>query len=306
MLKRPASSLNFQMKFRTALILVFISSFLGLAHFVAISYRYFIKIEEKLKFVEGADDALELFLEARRFEKNYLLYHQESSFQKSIRFLNQFENSLIGNRQEIIKITGMGQWQKFLVNLRDYRISLMNIYDMRTSKENESGSDGQRNIENLIRRSNQQITVFYEGIVDSERALIKGLFESYQILCIIFSFAIVAGGIFIVYLIEKKLVNPLSLIEEATQKITRGDFQPITWKNFNDEIGSLVSAFNRMVLEIQMRQQQLIETKKLSARVLSHPELPMNSITPLATSPLHARSSSKKLTGGAQNTMMSC
>jgi signal transduction histidine kinase len=265
MVGRFVSFLKRGMKIRTGLFVGFIFSFLGVALFVAISYLYFIEIEEKLKFVERADDALNLILEMRRYEKNYLLYHQDTSFQKSLRFLNEFENILIGNRQGIVKIAGINQWETLFGDSKRYRKSMEQLYDTISTAKDKSGKAFQKDIENTIRQSGQKIIAFSRGIVRSERTRIEGLFKNYQILFIIFFVTIIIGGAVIVYLLENKLLSPLSLVEEATQKIAKGGFRPISWKNFNDEIGSLVNALNRMVLEIQERQEQLIQAKKLSA-----------------------------------------
>jgi signal transduction histidine kinase len=47
--------------------------------------------------------------------------------------------------------------------------------------------------------------------------------------------------------------------------VPTGDFQPIPWPESRDEIGSLVRAFNRMVVEIRRHSEQMIQNEKLTS-----------------------------------------
>jgi signal transduction histidine kinase len=61
------------------------------------------------------------------------------------------------------------------------------------------------------------------------------------------------------------LVKPLQTIEEATRVVADGEFRVIPWPARNDEIGTLVQGFNRMVVQLRQNNEQMIQTEKLTS-----------------------------------------
>ena len=72
-------------------------------------------------------------------------------------------------------------------------------------------------------------------------------------------------GIFLIPIMAKKIIKPLRIIEETTLKIARGNFDFLPVQNTRDETQRVVEAFNRMIAELEKRQEQLVQTKKLSS-----------------------------------------
>ena len=54
--------------------------------FGTVSYRYLREVEQKQRFVEAADDLRNFILEARRYEKNFLLYGSSEDLNENRRF----------------------------------------------------------------------------------------------------------------------------------------------------------------------------------------------------------------------------
>ena len=55
------------------------------------------------------------------------------------------------------------------------------------------------------------------------------------------------------------------MIEGTTLRIAQGDFQPLPVLDTRDETQRVVEAFNRMVEELEKRQDQLVQAKKMSS-----------------------------------------
>jgi signal transduction histidine kinase len=66
-------------------------------------------------------------------------------------------------------------------------------------------------------------------------------------------------------LVSRKIIYPLKVIEGTTRRIARGDFRPLPVLDTRDETQNVVEAFNRMVEELAKRQDQLVQSKKMSS-----------------------------------------
>jgi len=69
----------------------------------------------------------------------------------------------------------------------------------------------------------------------------------------------------IFYIVSTRVLKPLKIIELTTMQIARGNFQPLEVRKANDEIRQVQEAFNRMVQELEKRQDQLVQAQKLSS-----------------------------------------
>lgn len=253
-------------KIRVRLILGFLMCFCGVALFVTLSYRYFILIERKLVALNEADNLVNSVLEVRRYEKNYFLYGREDDFQEALRYFNQFERIILSAKAEMNEVVRPGLWSEVRDLSWIYRRALSTVHDMRsTSTLGSEGAEALHDQINVIRAAGQDLITQTETLARRQRDRIQGLLHAYRILFgIFFVTTILTGGI-VVYFLEAKVVRPLHTIEEATRVVAQGDFRPIAWARSSDEIGSLVEAFNRMVLQLEANREQMIQTEKLSA-----------------------------------------
>jgi signal transduction histidine kinase len=76
---------------------------------------------------------------------------------------------------------------------------------------------------------------------------------------------LLAFGAFMGFIVSRKIIRPLRVIENTTRRIAGGDFKLLPVLDTRDETQSLVEAFNRMVAELEKRQDQLVQAKKMSS-----------------------------------------
>jgi two-component system NtrC family sensor kinase len=253
-------------KIRYRLILGFLACFLGVVVFVGLSYRYFIRLEKKLVFLNRADEVLNVILEVRRYEKNYFLYHQEEDYQQALGYLNQLEDLLRVEAPQIIMTMGDRPWEQLQDRMGEYRRSFSGVHDVLSNPNAipDEGASLQEKIKR-IRAAGQSIIEYAGRLARVERESIQNLLHRYRYLFIIFFVCSIGIGATIVYFLEAKVVKPLHTIEEGTRTVAQGNFQPIPPVATRDEIGSLVQAFNRMVRQLQDTREQMIQTEKLTS-----------------------------------------
>ena len=81
------------------------------------------------------------------------------------------------------------------------------------------------------------------------------------------SIAILVVLVIVIFrLVTTGILKPLSLVESAIEKVAKDSFTPISYdKEKQDEITRLIASFNKMANELESRQEQLIQSRKLAA-----------------------------------------
>lgn len=217
--------------------------------------------------MEGADDLRDQVLEMRRYVKNYLLYGSPEDLKENQRYtqlaLEGLEKlSIEGQHLQVVSLL-----KQFKQELRIY-CQLMGGQPTST-KQGETCPPGSPP---TLDEHSESLRVHGKKLVDLSQQVVT--FERQRILAIIRTLktqlvtAIVIflffGG-FLSYLVARKIIRPLRVIEGTTLRIARGDFKPLPVQDTRDETQQVVQAFNRMVAELERRQDQLVQSKKMSS-----------------------------------------
>jgi signal transduction histidine kinase len=72
-------------------------------------------------------------------------------------------------------------------------------------------------------------------------------------------------SVFTLFLLYSTVILPLKSIERAAADIAAGTFSKLPLPKKHDEVSSVLQAFNQMVTELELRQEQLFQAKKLSS-----------------------------------------
>lgn len=225
------------------------------------SYRFLREIERKQRLVEIADDLSNIILEIRRYEKNFLLYGSTDDLVENKRYIKEGLKVLSTIAPEIKKLQGapqLGFLEKGFVkygNLMD-QMAVCIVKGRQSCKddlEDKLRVEGK----NLVDRSLSLVTYERERIL-----LIIGTLENHLLYTLLIF--LLMGG-FLIPIVARKIIKPLKIIEETTLKIANGNFHSIPVQNTRDETQRVVEAFNSMVAELEKRQEQLVQTKKLSS-----------------------------------------
>ena len=251
-------------KIRVRLVLGFVAAFLGMAAFGGFSYRFFTRMESNLYSLSQADHLLNTVLEVRRYEKNFFLYRHEEDFQQALAYLDQVEEILSTGSRRLREGAGSAMTEGLGQQAAAYRLTLAQVHQLPLPGGDSANLEQAEAVQDL-RQAGKKLIALCEEVAERERERIGGLLRDYRPFLGVFLIGLglmVAG---MVYLLLVRMVKPLHTIEEATKQVAHGDFRPIPWGQAQDEIGSLVLAFNRMVVELQENRAQMLQSEKLTS-----------------------------------------
>jgi two-component system, NtrC family, sensor kinase len=253
-------------KIRRKIILAFMFCFLSVLMFAAMSFQTHREIGRRLRLVEVADDLVDSILEVRRFEKNFFLYHEDSSLSAALSYVDRVEGLYGRNQQDILRLTKNGKATPFLKTLESYKHILERVRIGLPGHDGMTEPPGLQQVEESLRTEGQILLDIVGEWAKEERSKIDLLFNRTLILFVMSMFFFVILGILVASYISRRLTQPLYQMQQAMEKIAQGDFTPIPEEQFSsEEFLSLFRAFNRMIHELEERQDQLVQARKISA-----------------------------------------
>ncbi len=225
---------------------------------ISLIYVWGIMSISRMLFVtQHFEDLLNNILEVRRYEKNFLLYGDPKNLAESLYYLNAAHKATLELSNDIKLILGKEEFERFKSALNRYA-SLVHEAQRKEWRHNISPDE--------LRTTGKKLVEYASRLVERKRKLIHKTFRRTAALPFIFLGVFVIVATLIVNLVFKKLLKPLKLIEETTERVGHGDFSPIPgeWKG-EDEITRLIRAFNSMAHELEVNQEALIQSRKIAA-----------------------------------------
>jgi two-component system, NtrC family, sensor kinase len=246
---------------RQKVIMGLTAGILAIGFIGIVSYYYLRVIELKQHLVEVADDLSNIMLEIRRYEKNYLLYGSAEDLAENQRYIQLGLEVLDNLEPEVKGFTGAPQVGLIRQHFSDYHNLLKKI----TSNGTGLSPSSRRELEEQLRERGKQLVELSHQLVKIERQRILQIINTLktQLVTSIFIFLLLGG--FLSFVVSRKILQPLRVIEKTTLRIAMGNFKPLEVLDTRDETQRVVEAFNRMVAELEKRQDQLVQAKKLSS-----------------------------------------
>ncbi len=223
-------------------------------------YENISRLEERLITVERFDDLIRDILELRRYEKNYLLYRNEADLRELQYYLERTEALFRALGPKIKATAGPTGYNLLLKRLKRYKESLqLNLLLIREGKSDparlvrlrERGKALVEQAQRLVHMERERVRRALRGIMTIPMGLV-GLF----VLVVVLIFRVIAV----------RILRPLALVEKATASVAREEFKPIPYTSTHqDEVSQLIAAFNRMAEELEARQAQLLQSRKMAS-----------------------------------------
>ena len=216
-------------------------------------------VNTKLHIIENYDDLFNNILEVRRYEKNFILYKDVSNLKESLEYLDKAADLADILSFNISDLVGMKEFNRFISILHSYRQIIVKYTAL------DSGQISQSDID-LMRSRGKELIGFVRRLIDIKRQRIhRALFHS-LLIPFLFLLIFLAVVILTFRIVVRDIFQPLQLIERTTQEIARGNFAAIDYKaRRKDEIFDLVTAVNKMAKEIDERQEELVQSRKIAA-----------------------------------------
>lgn len=240
-------------------------SFFILASSLVWSLNYFnhYQLTRKLQLIDQKIALLNTVLEARRYEKNFFLYFGRSDLQQAVSYAFKAEERQKKIIREHEKDIAFGKLKIQLSDFQKYRnalSALANQYDQQGLQITHTLS-----AQKDIREIGKKITDSIEEIVTHERGNVRKLIRKtnfFLYIALLAIFLLTAGtALFIVLNVNR----PLKRIENAIQKIARGDYTRIPSISTGDIFESLVNSLNSMITVLNRRSDQLVHSQKLAS-----------------------------------------
>jgi len=217
-------------------------------------------IEKKVRFGEVVTEFFDATLEMRRFEKNFFLYRKMEDYHENIRYVEKATEILGKNVRGYKDLAVSAELDRLRSDLRQYRL-LMEQFSLLGN-----GNDASLNlVENAIREKGKDIITFAENISKTERHRIQSMLDLTRKFIILSIIAFSAAGIAIGQILSRMVVKPLKNLEIMMNEISEGKLKKITMLSRDREIVSLTQAFNKMLVELEVRQKHLVQREKLAS-----------------------------------------
>jgi signal transduction histidine kinase len=221
-----------------------------------VGYQSLSVILLKLRFVEIADDLNAGFLEMRLAEKNYFLYADPGALGELEVKLGLTLLAIDRAAEEIAAAIGPTKLEELRALLNAYRVSLAEL---------PGHPQGDGRAEAALRSRGQELREFSAAITVIERQEVNRIIASARRVLFV-SFGVFFLLAFAVsHAISQRIVRSLRAIEALARSISLGNFQQIGALKTDDELDAVVAAINSMSEELEHREEQIVQTKKLAS-----------------------------------------
>ncbi|MBE0429093.1 MAG: ATP-binding protein [Thermoleophilia bacterium] len=224
--------------------------------FVLLSWNNLNNTQEMVSSGEAVSSFFDATLEIRRFEKNFFLYRTGEDYRELNGYIREAQDLL--GRKEFYLFTSPEVVDNLSQDLRDYS-------DLLKTDAGIIDPVQKQVLEGQIREKGKDIVTTAE-MISNDRDVIAGNYlqsAKQQVISgvVLILVAGLAGGLFF----YDKAVKPLSVLEKHMQRIADGEFSLIPARFDDRELVSLKAAFNKMLIELQERQQYLVESEKFAS-----------------------------------------
>ncbi len=247
---------------RGQVTMAFSACFLFMALMIGINYSNFYRLSGSMQFFEIAEDLNSSLLEMRRYEKNFFLYQKENDFEENLTYTNRLALILQREKENLVGSIGKENYDRFLKYTGEYSTLMEKL------RKNPRNQEESLSLQERIRGTGQNLLVLADQLINNERR------EIHQRLQRMISFPMVNLVLlvlllgFVVFFIGEKIIRPLARITRESEAIAQGIFQgkisPLRG-NSDNEICHLTDALNRMMTELESRQEQLVQSRKIAA-----------------------------------------
>ena len=254
-------SLSLPIRHKVALGIVAATLALGLLG--AVSYHHLAQIEEALRLAEVVDDLANDILEVRRYEKNYLLYSLEEDFLESLRYADLGLASIdrIAHDETAVRTSRAGAdgFARLRILLLRYKEGVLKLAGSNGAKAELEAA------RNDLREHGKALVETSQGFVAEQREGILRIVDSLKQQLLLSICAALGLALAFAWFVGRGIIQALRLINRSTAQIAQGDFTPLPVPHTRDETRNVAEAFNRMIVELEKRQNQLVQEKKLAS-----------------------------------------
>ena len=256
LLERPVFS------FRLQIILGFFTFFI-LSVVITIAAMVIINgIEKRISTVQSWERFLFSIEQARRWEKNFFLYgtNLDDALQSANEARDLFDKDL-----KDLQITAFPLHKNRIINNLDlYYTELYDLSQLVKTGHNLPAVQGE--IEVKLRQYGAHVVKDAADLAAGEFDLVTRWLQLLQKVPAYFLVFLFFLMVYMIWFLSTKFMKPLTYLVDQTRRIAKGDLTPVKpVRKYRDEFTTVEVAINRMLKELESRQNSLIESHKLRA-----------------------------------------
>ncbi len=256
LLERPAFN------FRLQIILGFFTFFI-LSVAITIAAMVTINgIEKRIATVQVWERFLFNIEQARRWEKNFFLYGTNLS--DALQSADDARDLLDRHLKDLKIASSPQKKQQIIEEMELYYSELHDLSELVKTGHNVPAV--QDEVENRLRHYGSQVVNQAAELAASEFDLVTRwlhLLQKVPAYFLVFLFFLM---MYMAWFLSRRFMKPLKYLVDQTRRIAKGDFTPLRpVRKYRDEFTTVEVAVNRMLRELERRQNHLIESHKLRA-----------------------------------------
>ncbi|MHB9052707.1 MAG: ATP-binding protein [Thermoleophilia bacterium] len=213
-------------------------------------------VSGKQRFLEIADDLNTSFLTMRLAEKNYFLFNDNQALTDMQSNIAQTRDIMDSVRGDIIPVIGEQSYNDLRNGLNDYAAAIDEAAASH-ARDQQTAAD--------IRGKGRTLENTSNHIIQLERSRISDIITRSKWLLFSSFFAVLVAALIASRSVTKKILGPIKQIERLARSISAGNFKKIETARPKDEFGPVIDAINSMSEELEEREEELIQSKKLAS-----------------------------------------
>ncbi|MBF0267291.1 MAG: HAMP domain-containing protein [Alphaproteobacteria bacterium] len=213
------------------------------------------RLERDLATEESLYSLVDAVMEARRFEKNYILYQGASDLEQNAFYVRQ-ASRLLDSHAEILSVIDAPEIGPRLAALLEGYSQALDVFVKKPTDANEA----------MLRTFGKEMTEAAHQLAAWRRSDLHRAMTLHRYILI----GVVAGGLALILisgtLVSLRVTRPLRQMQRRMEEIAAGErMTQIDLPSNDAEIRSLTDAFNRVLGELELRSQQMLVSQKLAS-----------------------------------------
>lgn len=224
----------------------------------SLSFYDLARIGSRVSLIADFDQLTNVILEIRRFEKNYLLYLNEDDLTETRNYIRE-ARGFIEHASAVKKI-----WDARLYQLRQTLDEYSHILN-RVSSAKAAPRGDEVSVTEQLRDVGKQMVNLAEELSRGEKQAIREILTMLKLQLVVSVLCALFLGFVGIRVLFGNMFKTLDVIVDATRSIGSGKFSTLPEIGAQSETKRIINAFNRMVRELEHRQEQLVQAQKLSS-----------------------------------------
>jgi two-component system NtrC family sensor kinase len=200
-------------------------------------------------------------LEIRRYEKNFLIRHDNEDFEKVLSYINAAQIAVPEVIDDLKLMVHPIELKDFSAKLAAYKQTFLDLKEQCTTQIEIIQCPARL----ILRDLGQELVGMTEKLVLDEQLNMKDYISNFNNRLAEAILFLGLLSIFTVILLYTSIITPLQMVENAAIGVSNGTFSLLPMTNEKGEVRRVLEAFNKMVTDLDEHQKQLFHAKKLSS-----------------------------------------